>query len=108
MRKLWGIAMVALALGTTTPTHAYFVDGNDLLALCGGDLITDKTQCLGYVTGTYDTVMFHSANDVCVPGEVTSLVMRDAVLARLKATPEMLAAPAAMLIFLALRDAWPC
>ena len=92
-----------------------FVDGNDLLVDCqssgAGHEGYNLAQCYGYVLGVADadTVVRYKvgAPQLCING-VTREQIHDVVVRYLVAHPETRHTVAALLVRLALREAFPC
>ena len=88
-------------------------DGNELLKVCKApEGSQSRANCLGYVTGVYDTVtnlayMKTLGASPCVPGGVTPAQMADVVIKYLTENPKDRNISAASLVAGALADAWP-
>lgn len=85
------------------------VTGQDLLTVCD----PEGAWCSGYVMGSVDMHNMLALNgDVtplfCLPLKVTAAQWRLVTLKYLKAHPEQLHWPGVLLVFAALKDAFPC
>lgn len=100
-------------------------DGNELLGQCqyyiklvdGGTVRTDAHfdagECGGFVDGVVTSTIFYSDDlnkdgKFCVPGTATHSQMVRVVVKYLKDNPKMLNKERTGLVWLALKDAYPC
>lgn len=100
-----GLAMMLAASGT-------FVSGNELYALCTGD-VDDRIRCIEYVTGASDSALIAQRMDgrtgyLCIPERVTRQQIADVVTAYLRDHPESRQSNAGGLTLVALGTAFPC
>ncbi|MEA9426253.1 Rap1a/Tai family immunity protein [Aeromonas caviae] len=85
---------------------AGFNDGNALFNACSnGDGYFKEGQCLGYVTGVFDS---YEDTYICAPNHVTAGQAKDIVVKYLAEHPGKRHEPAAFLVGLALMDVFPC
>jgi hypothetical protein len=87
------------------PVHAEFFDGNKLLSTCRSNQPIDMADCIGYVTGVYDTL---AGVRICSPDGITRGQVRDIVLTYLQNAPEERHKTADVLIGNVLSALWPC
>jgi hypothetical protein len=96
-------------VGAATGAQSAFVTGNELYKLCSTR--GQEDACVIYVMGASDMLDVQQAGStkVCVPSVgVTGNQMRDVVVKWLGAHPEQRHASAASLIWLVLKESWPC
>lgn len=101
MKKLFLLA--ALMAGTA---HAQFFSGNEILQrMEAQDSVVGRSLALGYVAGVLDAAI---DVDICPPEQVQIGQARDMVLQWLRANPDKRHLPAAVIVHVVLRNAWPC
>ncbi len=99
-------ALLCLAL-VAGSSHAYFKDGNKLLAELNSNTGTNVLPAvgLGYITGVADA-LYGVTN--CPPENVTAGQMRDMVKNYLDNTPAIRHLPANQIVSHVLKSVWPC
>jgi hypothetical protein len=104
-RSLIAAALVVASL--SSPVQA--MTGNELKRNCG-DTGAKYGLCVGFVVGVVDGVLIDSPPDsiICVPDGVSHGQMKDIVLKYMNDNPANLHFPAALLVFFALGEAFPC
>src|ERR1700733_12320471 len=104
-------ALSLILVATSTPLPV-FEPGSVLLGQCRSDAPTLRSECLGYIQGTLDTMLLYSAargdEPFCVPRGVTVEQMHDAVVAFIEERPAQWHEGAPGLVFGAIVKAWPC
>lgn len=113
---------VALACGLSQGLWAYSIDGNQLAkwvaekeryesSAPGADPLS-WVSYHHYVLGAFDAYkvseQLAEQYTFCVPDSVTRNQLADVVAKYLKSSPEKLHNPAGALVYLSLRDAFPC
>jgi hypothetical protein len=90
----------------------YYADGNTLYSKCAtSENFGDKEYCLGYIAGTHDYIdgmQASSGKTVCIPNQITIGQEVDVVSLYLKNNPKVRHLTAPSLIWMALKDAFPC
>ena len=99
---LVGVALTSLLM----PSSAGAITGNDLLRYFDESRTSGELVATTYVAGVRDA--FDLFNETCVPGEVTNGQLTKIVHKYLKKTPESLHVPAAVLVYTAAHQAFPC
>lgn len=105
-------AALALLAAASVPSHAALMSGQDLIAACSGDA-QGKAVCDGYLMAVTDAVLQreargHQGGRICVPTNITTDQVRQAVLG-LSNRPRAMNAPAGVaLVAAALKMTWPC
>jgi Rap1a immunity proteins len=97
----------------SSPANAgYYVDGNVLYSKCStSENFADKEYCLGYISGTHDYIdgiQASSGKAICTPNQITIGQEVDVVSLYLKNNPKLRHFTASSLVWLALKDAFPC
>jgi hypothetical protein len=120
--KVAGIAAAVLMVGMMA-SGAAMADGNSLLTQCqqfikAADRETDFDRgqagmCVGFVEGVVSTTAFFSENleseaKLCVPKNATNGQLARVVVKYLKDHPAKLNEGKTGLVWLAMRDAYPC
>jgi hypothetical protein len=100
MKKL--ILLAALLAGTA---HAQFVDGNRLLERMNDESPAQRMHALGYVLGVLDSFY---GSDICPPDNVQAGQASAVVKQWLNINPDKRHLMASAIVFIALRNAWPC
>ena len=121
MRIILKTIAILLTLSTTwlpAPASAEWKDGNVLLDHCSKEkddpvYYINESACLMYILGVYDGLEMDNAihktkKYYCVPENVQARQIREIVVAYLKKHPENRQWPAAGLITIALKEAFPC
>jgi Rap1a immunity proteins len=94
-----------------------FITGNDLLRKCQSSTPVDRTFCMGYIIGAFDTVSaLESMEDktywkfpsVCIPNGADVGQIGDVVMKYLVEHPERRDQRAAPIIVAALLETWKC
>jgi hypothetical protein len=114
--------LLAAAIGVfamAAPPAAYAFDGADLAALCQRTDAASTGGCAAYIAGAADAA--HTTIEAiggttgpkvgqyfCLPPEVTSRQMVEAVGQFMRGNPEKLGFHASTVIVLGLQDAFPC
>jgi hypothetical protein len=109
---------VVLLLLLTWAGHAAALTGTDLKSFCDDDKASLQLACLMYISGVaagLNLTPVVPADDgsgarelICPPAGARHMARRQVVAAYLEAHPEVLTLPAEALVFLSLREAWPC
>jgi hypothetical protein len=108
------IAAVVLALVISGASWGQFFDGNELLVMCSSqDRSFDQGGCVGFIAGVSDTLKAAEnrrgiTERICVPGQVTTLELKEDVIKYLKLVPQFHDYMATFLVEMALRSAYPC
>lgn len=119
LKKLsYAIISAASLFGLDSEARAEFKNGNDLYAYCSAKensatYYQDAAACSTYIVGVYDAIeMEKSLNKsnpyYCLPKGVIVRQLTEIVTNDLKAHPERRHLPAAALVAIALRGAFPC
>lgn len=106
--------VILLALMYSKVAWAQFFDGSKLLLMC-----TSQEQsfaqggCVGFIAGVSDTLKAAEnrrgvKERICVPGEVTTLQLKEQVVKYLNLVPQFHEYVASFLVEMALRSAYPC
>jgi hypothetical protein len=94
-----------------------FSKGNGLLKVCSSDRTVDSDICLGYIVGAADGLDLmndqvkkkcNRSRSFCYPSGVAFGQIRDVVINYLKANPDKRQDDSALLVELAMNQAWPC
>ena len=121
MRRIALVAMmvvltasrVAIAQQPTTD----FSKGNGLLKVCTSDRNVDSDICFGYIIGAADGLDLmndqvkkkcNRRRSFCYPSGVAFGQINDVVINYLKANPDKRQDDSALLVEMALNQAWPC
>lgn len=114
MRGLLLVLCVGLLI--VRPSHAQFMNGNELLEMCE----SNRAQAGGYITGVVDWEIMTSLSlhpdgktlvkkrYLCVPTGVMNTQIIDGVCASLKSRPEDRHWEASMLVYNAAISMYPC
>jgi hypothetical protein len=106
--------IILLTLMYSKVVWAQFFDGKNLLLMC-----TSQEQsfaqggCVGFIAGVSDTLKASEnrrgmKERICVPGDVTTLELKDQVVKYLNLVPQFHEYVASFLVEMALRSAYPC
>ena len=116
MRRIVQYLLFAVLLAPLSV--AWALSGADLKDICERREATFQLSCLMYVGGVSDGLNlapgFYRGQDVgskeiiCFPEGVKQAVRKNIVVEYLEAHEEQLETPAEVLIYMALREAWPC
>jgi hypothetical protein len=111
------VKLLCLALLFISPS-AWALSGADLKDICSRQEATFQLSCLMYVGGVSDGLnlapTFYrspqglASEIICFPEGVKQAVRKILVVKYLDAHEEQLAFPAEVLIYMALKEAWPC
>jgi len=106
MKNILALAILTAA-SLPMAARAAHLDGNSLLAKCGG---ADAKLCEVYLDGFAAalTEIPLDARPACLPDSVNSVQLKDVLLKFLHNGPEHRDRPAATLIAHAFSKAWPC
>ena len=98
--------------------QAAALSGSDLKSFCDDDKASLQLACLMYIAGVAGGLNLapaalpggqEVANDlICTPAGARHLARKQVVESYLEAHPEALALPAEVLVYMSLRQAWPC
>ena len=105
IKKLVTIAALAMLLGSPA-SYAGFITGNSLANDCEkNDSMFQDGFCYGYVLGVYDS---NPGDLICAPNGVTGKQLLSIVRKFFRERPEILHDEAAVLVTVALAEAFPC
>jgi hypothetical protein len=108
------IVVVLLALLAPAASWAQFFDGNELLVMCSSqDRSFAQGGCVGFIAGVSDTLKAAEnrrglKERICVPGQLTTVEVKDEVIKYLKLVPQFHDYVGTFLVEMALRSAYPC
>ena len=103
IKKLVTIAALAMLLGSPT-SYAVSITGNKLAGYCE-EGYEKNGFCYGYVLGVYDS---NPGDLICAPNGVTGKQLLSIVRKFFRERPEILHDEAAVLVTVALAEAFPC
>jgi hypothetical protein len=106
MPRVLPAALLAIAL--TSPVHADFSDGNELLERCSSEQSFGSGYCAGYAAAIADAARVISGDQVCIPATATLAQVRDVVIQYLREHPEERHYAAGSLVLRSLLVAFPC
>jgi len=96
---------------STLANSAHAMDGNELYGLCRSSASLEQGMCLGYAVASYGALMDdpkYNGAQICPPAKIARGQIRDVVLKRMQDHPEERHLSARVVIFRALKNAWPC
>jgi hypothetical protein len=103
-----------MALVLALPAEAEYLSGAELFDHCLSPRSSAEATCLGYVAGVADLVIAYETEadpalkQLCIPATATPEKLLDIVRKYLAANPEQRSQTAHLLVFSALRKAFPC
>lgn len=104
MIKVLAVGLMAFALNST-PSHAGFFSGNELVELCRGE----RGLCNFYVTGLFDSWSSYGGGMLfCVDNNVRLSQIVDLTLEYIRRNPAERHEAAAHMLTRALAEAFPC
>lgn len=114
IRTLSVAAVIMMTVAFPTPAAAQFTTGNQLLEDCTAERGTstfyqNQADCMGYIAGVIDQFIFQRMvmeKADCVP-KITKGQARDILVAFLQKNPADRHHPAAVLVTLAIMEAYP-
>lgn len=99
-------ALVAVMVSIPMLSHAGFKTGNDIYKdLMDTDSVVAQMYVLGFIAGVHDSF---SGDSICTNTNVTAGQLRDIVKKYLQERPEMRDLGGAILVLIALAQAFPC
>ena len=101
MKKLIATSLLVLS----SSANAAFLTGNDLLSKLTSETSADRMLAMGYIAGIYDVF---EGNAICTGGGVNLGQLKDIVLKKLRAVPELRHEIADNFVYVALTEAFPC
>lgn len=115
---LWCATLLIVISGSSLlsfGSNSIVETGNDILSMCKDPSATlewkelaGDQSCLNYIMGVFDGYEVTSKGGICRPEGVTFGQVELVVLKYVKDHPEELHEPAAALVLLALKNAFPC
>jgi hypothetical protein len=108
------IVLVVLTLAMSEASWGQFFDGNKLLMMCTSqELSFAQGGCVGFIAGVSDTLKATEnrrglKERICVPGQITTIELKDEVVRYLKLVPQFHSYVGTFLVEMALRSAYPC
>ena len=116
----WGTLITLAVIGAFTfysaPAAAYYHDGQKLYSDCmkgeqkGQDTLIPFGLCSGYITGIVDMIEILRASrdkDHCIPSRLEKGTLKDIVVKYLRDNPEKRTQSAAIVVNLAIYEAFP-
>jgi hypothetical protein len=108
------VALFVLVMVFAKASWAQFFDGKNLLLMCTSQEASFAYGgCVGFVAGVSDTLKASEnrrgmQERICVPGDVTTVQLKDQVVKYLNLVPQFHDYVATFLVEMALRSAYPC
>jgi len=106
MKRLIALALTMSVASISNQASAQWVNGNQLYAWCSSEVLWEKASCSSYVAGSLDQSDL-SANALQTPQGATRGQMAAVVLKYLNNHPENRDWPGGLIVFAAVREAWP-
>ena len=104
-------ALASLSLPSSSTAAAAVHTANWLLQTCDRQDVASQSYCLGYVSASVEAMSILLATQdrtFCMPDTITQYQLQEAVILHIKKRPKDWHESAAVLIGLAVLDAWPC